>query len=186
MAANFVWIWIKIRRLDQQFESGSSEVPESLQQVLLPHVTEFEELKSMVYSWPGLTVDAQKVIKVRRHDGFLIPLSALYQGSTKEKPFILDVVNFYQSSLKRKENEKESEKKEASATEKDLKEAFEHKLDQLEKRIQAAEKRSEDSIESHEEDIAESAKKLSETIDFLSRRIDELTPSEWKDQLKPS
>ncbi|XP_031788982.1 uncharacterized protein LOC107982113 isoform X5 [Nasonia vitripennis] len=80
-------------------ESDQNNIESLLRQVTLPSVFTFTELKSAIYSWANIKENQSHVIKLRRYDNSLVPLSALFQGSSKEKPFLMDVVKFHQFSL---------------------------------------------------------------------------------------
>ncbi|OXU31775.1 hypothetical protein TSAR_006773 [Trichomalopsis sarcophagae] len=77
-------LWILIRYYNYK-ESDQNNIESLLRQVTLPSVFTFTELKSAIYSWANIKENQSYVIKLRRYDNSLVPLSALFQGSSKEK-----------------------------------------------------------------------------------------------------
>ncbi|XP_031788984.1 uncharacterized protein LOC107982113 isoform X7 [Nasonia vitripennis] len=105
-------------------ESDQNNIESLLRQVTLPSVFTFTELKSAIYSWANIKENQSHVIKLRRYDNSLVPLSALFQGSSKEKPFLMDVVKFHQFCTAN-----------IQSVSPDYTSIFKSKLEDLEKRI---------------------------------------------------
>jgi hypothetical protein len=66
-------------------ESNSKMVENTLRQVMIPSTLTFAELKSTIYSWVNVEENNSKIVKLRRYDNNLIPLSTLLQGSSEQK-----------------------------------------------------------------------------------------------------
>lgn len=66
-------------------EPENTNVEESLQQVTLSTGLTFDELKNLVYSWANVDECNTRVLKIRRYDHNLVPLSSLLHGSTQER-----------------------------------------------------------------------------------------------------
>lgn len=62
-----------------------TDLESSLRRVTLPSGSTLDELKTSIYSWIGVEEDSTRVLKIRRHDNNLIPLSSLLSGSSKDK-----------------------------------------------------------------------------------------------------
>lgn len=66
-------------------EDDVKDLETTLRRVTLPSGSTLDELKSSIYSWIGVEEDSSRVLKIRRHDNNLVPLSSLLSGSTKDK-----------------------------------------------------------------------------------------------------
>ncbi|KAK2589347.1 hypothetical protein KPH14_007892 [Odynerus spinipes] len=95
MGVSEINMWILIRRYDQ-IESENDKLQTSLNCfTVVPGLT-LDELRISIYYWVGIEKNNNKVLKIRRYDNNLIPLSSLLRGSQKDKPFIIDVVGVHQ------------------------------------------------------------------------------------------
>ncbi|XP_058808216.1 uncharacterized protein LOC131673879 [Phymastichus coffea] len=161
-------LWFVIQRTDIHGLSNINYESMSVQKTLLPPHSTFEELKSIVFSKEKIEDNNSKIIKLRKYDNTLIPYSFLLQGCTKDKPFIIEIVNIHQFC--------QPDKRTISL---DYVEAIKSKIIELEKRITALEKKMPNIAAIHNQKIEETVTQISNLITFLNRRVDELTPPDW-------
>ncbi|KAL2731309.1 uncharacterized protein V1478_004854 [Vespula squamosa] len=84
MGVSEINMWILIRRYDQ-IESENDTLQTTLNCfTVVPGVT-LDELRISIYYWAGIEKDNNKVLKIRRYDNNLVPLSSLLRGSNKDK-----------------------------------------------------------------------------------------------------
>ncbi|XP_031788983.1 uncharacterized protein LOC107982113 isoform X6 [Nasonia vitripennis] len=164
-------LWILIRYYNYK-ESDQNNIESLLRQVTLPSVFTFTELKSAIYSWANIKENQSHVIKLRRYDNSLVPLSALFQGSSKEKPFLMDVVKFHQFCTAN-----------IQSVSPDYTSIFKSKLEDLEKRVVAIETAIPDLAVNQIRTVQNAVDKLANCVAYLDRRLEELAPADWKSQL---
>ncbi|XP_034948554.1 uncharacterized protein [Chelonus insularis] len=171
MGMSEIQTWLLIRRYDK-LESDSSKLQTSLQPLTLSPGLLGEELKSAIFRLIDVEDDNTRVLKIRRQDSNLIPLSTLLNGSTPEKPFIVDVAGVHQFCPVERRSIPPS-----------YVDALQSKLNNLEKRIELAETAVPDLTNAHIHAVEDAAAQLTNCVNFLDRRLDELVPSAWKSQL---
>ncbi|KAF7385874.1 hypothetical protein HZH68_013211 [Vespula germanica] len=172
MGVSEINMWILIRRYDQ-IESENDTLQTTLNCfTVVPGVT-LDELRISIYYWAGIEKDNNKVLKIRRHDNNLIPLSSLLRGSHKDKPFIIDVVGVHQF---------------CPVEERSLPpgylDAFKSKLANLEKRVMMVESFLPNMTSSHTRAVETMVTQLTNCVNFLDHRLDELAPQCWKSQIQ--
>ncbi|XP_043492573.1 uncharacterized protein LOC122517996 isoform X2 [Polistes fuscatus] len=127
----------------------------------------------LIRRYDQIEKDNSKVLKIRRHDNHLIPLSSLLKGSQKDKPFIIDVVGVHQF---------------CPVEERSLPpgylDAFKSKLTNLEKRVMMVESFLPNMTSSHMRAVETMITQLTNCVNFLDRRLDELTPKCLKSQIQ--
>ncbi|XP_035728788.1 uncharacterized protein LOC118444533 isoform X1 [Vespa mandarinia] len=172
MGVSEISMWILIRRYDQ-IESENDTLQTTLNCfTVVPGVT-LDELRISIYYWAGIEKDNNKVLKIRRYDNNLIPLSSLLRGSHKDKPFIIDVVGVHQF---------------CPIEERSLPpgylDAFKSKLANLEKRVMMVESFLPNMTSSHTRAVETMVTQLTNCVNFLDHRLDELAPQSWKSQIQ--
>lgn len=173
MGISEINLWVLIRRYDQlESEEDVTDLESSLRRVTLPSGSTLDELKTSIYSWIGVEEDSTRVLKIRRHDNNLIPLSSLLSGSSKDKPFIIDIVRVHQFCPVEKRTIPPG-----------YIDALKSKLANLEKRVMAAECALPEVASAHIQAVEEAASQLATCVGFLDRRLDELVPTDWKYQI---
>lgn len=166
--------WVLIRRYDQIDSENKDAPPRStLRRLGLPANATLDETKSLIYRWIGLEQDGTTVLKIRRHDGNLVPVSALLNGSRKDKPIIIDVVNVHQFCPVQKRNIAPG-----------YIDALKSKLQILEKRVVMAETALPEVANARIRAMEETASQIVSCVSFLDRRLDELAPPDWREQFK--
>lgn len=131
-----------------------------------------DDIKSCVFQAINLPDDGKRVLKFRRHDNNLVPHSTLLSGSTKEKPYIIDVVLVHQFCPV-----------ESRTIPEEYVDAFRKTCENIEKRVEIVEQTLPNLSEIKKQKITETIEEMSNLVSFLNRRIDELTPPEWKKQI---
>ncbi|XP_066586128.1 uncharacterized protein [Prorops nasuta] len=172
MGMSEVSVWVLIRRYDKM-ESENDILQTNLQCFSVLSGLTLDELKRSVYQWANVEIDDTKVIKIRRFDSNLIPLSTLLRGSRKEKPFIIDVVNVHQFCPVEKRTIPPG-----------YVDALQSKLYNLEKRVILAETLIPDMATSHIQALEATVNQLINCVSFLDRRLDELVPHHLKAQIE--
>ncbi|XP_020710682.1 uncharacterized protein LOC105690564 isoform X2 [Athalia rosae] len=171
MGMSKITVWVLIRRYDR-LESENDKLQATLEQVTLEPELTFDDLKMTLFCLVGIEDDGSKVLKIRRHDNNLIPFSALLDGSSEDKPFLVDVVRVHQY---------------CSPKERSIPpgyvEALALKLNNLEKRVILVEKEVPELETLQIAAIEDAANQLSNCVSFLDRRLDELSPPHWKLQI---
>ncbi|XP_012276238.1 uncharacterized protein LOC105697467 [Orussus abietinus] len=168
MGISEVSVWALIRRYDQ-LECNADDVQSCLCHLMLELNLSFEDLKFRIYRCIGIEDNGSRVIKVRQYNNSLVPLFALLNGSRKDRPFVIDVVNVHQFCPVEKRTVLP-----------DYMDALKSKLHNLENRILLAEKTIPEVASTHSESIEEAATQLSGCVSYLDRRLDELAPFQWK------
>ncbi|XP_033220283.1 uncharacterized protein LOC117174933 [Belonocnema kinseyi] len=173
MGISEISLWVLIRRYDL-LETGCDidELETSFRRFTLPSGSTLDELKSSIYSWIEIEEDTSRVFKIRRHDNNLIPLSSLLSGSSKDKPFIIDIVRVHQFCPVEKRTIPPG-----------YIDALRSKLTNLETRVIEAENSLPQVASAHIQAVKEAASQLANCVGFLDRRVDELSPPQWKAQL---
>ncbi|XP_053594519.1 uncharacterized protein LOC103570291 isoform X2 [Microplitis demolitor] len=162
------------RQLGYQ-ESDAAKLQTSLQKLTLGHNLIPDELKSVIYRSIDIEDDSSRVLKVRRFDNNLIPMSTLLNGSSSEKPFIIDVVGVHQFCPV-----------ESRTILPSYIDAIQSKFTDLENRVKSAETSLPNLNDKYVKSIEDAATELSTCLHFLDRRLDELIPNSWQSQLNSS
>lgn len=127
-----------------------------------------DELKNLIFRLIDIPDDGNRVLKIRRYDNNLIPQSTLLNGSTNEKPFIIDVVQVHQYCP--------VERRQILPGYIDaLRETFYS----VEKRVMIAEKTLPSLNDTQRQAVENTISQLSNCVSFLDRRLDELSPPAW-------
>lgn len=172
MGISEIGLWVLIRRYDQLESGDVIDGLEELHHVNLSSGSTFDELKSSIYSSIGMEEDCSKVLKIRRHDNNLIPFTSLLSGSSKDKPFIIDIVRVHQFCP--------VEKRTIPPGYIDV---LKLKLTNLEERVMAVETSLPEVASTHIQAVEEAASQLATCVEFLDRRLDELSPPHWRAQI---
>ncbi|KAH0555478.1 uncharacterized protein LOC123262500 [Cotesia glomerata] len=166
--------WVLIRRYDK-LESDTAKLQTSLQKLTLSHDMISDELKSLICRSIDVDDDGSRVFKIRRFDNNLIPLSTLLNGSSPERPFIIDVVEVHQYCPV-----------ETRTILPSYIDALQAKFKDLEKRVKLAETALPNLNDNHVKSVEDAATQLSTCLHFLDRRLDELIPASWQSQINSS
>ncbi|KAK0089546.1 hypothetical protein PV326_004444 [Microctonus aethiopoides] len=164
--------WVLIRRYDKLGDDNTN-LQTSLERLTFTPGLIIDDVKSLIFKFIDVEDDGTKVLKIRRHDNNLIPLSTLLNGSTQKMPFIIDVVCVHQFCPVERRTVLPS-----------YIDALNSKFTNLEQRIEFAETTLPDVTNGHINAMKDIAVQLANCVDFLDRRLDELAPAAWKSQLE--
>lgn len=174
MGVESVTSWVTVRRYDQ-LDSRCNDVSQSPPLAMdLQHNFSFADLKCHVRTCLGLPEDGEVVMKLRRTDGTLLPLSCLLVGSSETEPFILDVVRIHQNTPACVR----------SAVPPPYIETVRSKLRCLEQRVERVESLIPELRSRRQASVERVLNQLASKVYFLDKRLDELVPPEWKGQLQ--
>ncbi|XP_046421501.1 uncharacterized protein [Neodiprion pinetum] len=174
MGISKIRVCVQIRRYDL-LEGENDKLQTILQQVTLEPELTFDDLRLALFCLVGIEDDGSRVLKIRRHDNNLIPVSTLLNGSSKDKPFIVDVVRIHQYCLPKERSIPPG-----------YVEALSLKLNNLEKRMILVENELPELEALRIAAIEDAASQLGSCVNFLDRRLDELAPPHWKAQIGSS
>ncbi|XP_015114285.1 uncharacterized protein LOC107039274 [Diachasma alloeum] len=162
--------WVLIRRYDK-LESEQANLQTNLQLFTLTPNIVSDELRASIFRWIDAKDDGTKVLKIRRHDNNLVPLSTLINGSTREKPFIIDVVAVHQFCPV-----------EGRTILPDYIEALRSSFYNLDNRVKLVEQAIPNLTTSQMKAFEDTVSHISNCVSFLDRRLDELAPPIWRNQ----
>ncbi|XP_043271368.1 uncharacterized protein [Venturia canescens] len=169
MGVSEINTWVLIRRYDKLAENDTAKLESNLHELNLTTGIFSDDLRAMLFRLIDGEDDGSRVLKIRRQDNNLIPLSTLLNGSAKDKPFLIDVVGIHQFCPVEKRTVLPG-----------YIEALRVKLDSLEQRVLLAEKTVPTLTEARLQAVEDATSKLANCVSFLDRRLDELAPPDWR------
>ncbi|XP_044258882.1 uncharacterized protein LOC123007571 [Tribolium madens] len=166
MNSNKVVIKLKIRRYDTAFPEITEKIIE------VDPDLEYNALKKEIQDICEVGPEDNKVIKLRRDDEVLVPLSFLLESNDPDKYFYIDICKINYAN-----------KATASLLQDAYIDSVCQKLRNMESRIVKAElllPQLEWRRQAHMEETVDS---LSNRVSFLNRRFDELLPAQWRSKM---
>jgi hypothetical protein len=183
MEANKVTVRCKIRRYDNSGENNKyGELSRNISFLGLPEITEktvelntaseYNDLKREIQNICQISPEDNKVIKLRRDDEVLVPLSFLLESTDPDKYFYIDICKINYAN-----------KATASLLQDAYIDSVCQKLRNMESRIVKAELLLPQLEWRRQAHMEETVNSLSNRVSFLNRRVDELLPAQWRSKM---